>query len=227
MSDPIDVVFLGVNDAGRRVYDWLCDRESVRVQALLTTEAQLSTVEVLQPDYLVSCGYQHIVPPEILDVPTEGCLNLHPSYLPYNRGANPNVWSIVDGTPAGVTLHYMDEGIDTGPIVAQQVVETDFSDTGKDLHERLVDEQVALFTEHWPTVETGVVEPTPQDEAAGTYHETSEFASLCELKPDAEMTVRELLDRLRALTFPPYDNATIEVDGATYHVEVEISEVDE
>ena len=91
MSDTTEVIFLGVNDAGMRVYEWLCDRAGVFVRSLLTTEDQLRVVEEAEPDYLVSCGYRHIVPESVLEVPTEGCLNLHPSYLPYNRGANANV----------------------------------------------------------------------------------------------------------------------------------------
>jgi len=222
MTDDAEVVFLGLNDAGRRIYDWLCDRGDVSVRALLTTAGQLDLVERLEPDYLVSCGYRHIVPPEVLSVPDRGCLNVHPAYLPYNRGANPNVWSIVEGTPAGVTLHYMDEDIDTGAIIERREVETDFADTGKDLHHRLEDAQFDLFVDAWPRVVAGDVDPVEQDPDRGTHHVTDEFEELCELDPDVEYGVRELLDRLRALTFPPHDNARIEVDGETYHVEVRV-----
>lgn len=223
MNEEIEVVFLGVNDAGMRVYNWLCNRDDVFVHALLTTEEQLDSIQTLQPDYVVSCGYRHIVPEEILAVPTEGCLNLHPSLLPFNRGANPNVWSIVDGTPAGVTLHYMDAGVDTGDIIAQQKVEKQFSDTGKTLQNRLEDAQVELFTSAWEGVVTDELESETQAQDAGTYHRTTEFEELCELDPDETVRVKELLDRLRALTYPPYDNATLEVDGETYYIEVDIT----
>jgi methionyl-tRNA formyltransferase len=223
MSSEIDVIFLGINDAGMRVYEWLCDREAVFIHSLLTTEDQLRVIEDVHPDYVVSCGYRHIVPEEILDIPTKGCLNLHPAYLPYNRGAQPNVWSIVDDTPAGVTLHYMDPGIDTGDVVARREVDTDFSDTGKDLYERLEDAQVELFKNVWPDIVSGDISVTEQDSDAGTYHRTSEFDEVCRLDPDEEVRVEEFLDRLRALTFPPYDNAEIEIDGDTYYVEVDIT----
>jgi methionyl-tRNA formyltransferase len=99
MSNEIEIVFLGVNDTGMRVYEWLCDRSEVFVRALLTTEEQLTVIKEVELDLVVSRGYRHIVPEPTLDVPQMGCLNLHPAYLPYNRGANPNVWSIVEGTP--------------------------------------------------------------------------------------------------------------------------------
>jgi len=223
MSEQVDIVFLGINDAGMRVYEWLCDREEVFVHSLLTTEDQLQVIREIQPDYVVSCGYRHIVPEEVLDVPDEGCLNLHPAYLPYNRGANPNVWSIVQGTPAGVTLHWMDASLDTGDIIARQKVETDFSDTGKDLYEKLEDAQVALFQDVWPDIVAGELYEIEQNEDAGTYHRTSDFEELCELDPNEEVRIKDFLDRLRGLTFPPYDNAKIEVDGDTYYVEVNIS----
>jgi methionyl-tRNA formyltransferase len=222
MTHNCDVIFLGINDAGMPVYEWLCEQEDIFVHSLLTTREQLSVVESVEPDYLVSCGYRHIVPEEILRIPSGGCLNLHPAYLPYNRGANPNVWSIVDGTPAGVTLHYMDSGIDTGDIIARRTVETDFSDTGKELYGRLEDAQVELFQDVWPDVVEENVDVIEQDADAGTYHETSDFEDLCQLDPYEEIEVKELLNRLRALTFPPYDNAEIEIDGDTYYVEVDI-----
>jgi len=224
MSHELEVIFLGVNDAGRRVYEWLCDRNGVFVHSLLTTEEQLRVIEDVRPDYVVSCGYRHIVPESVLDVPENGCLNLHPAYLPYNRGANPNVWSIVDGTPAGVTLHYMDSGIDTGDIVARRRVDTDFSDTGKDLYGTLEDAQVGLFQETWPEIVAGTVSPTAQSADSGTYHRTEEFRELCRLDPEETVQIKEFLDRLRALTFPPYDNAEIEIDGTSYHVEIDITE---
>ena len=223
MTNQTDVVFLGINDAGMQIYKWLCNRDSVFVHSLLTTKDQLQAIKNIQPDYVVSCGYRHIVPEDILDVPIEGCLNLHPAYLPYNRGANPNVWSIVEGTPAGVTLHWMDTDLDAGDIVARKKVETEFSDSGKELYKRLEDTQVRLFQETWPEIVDGEIDEIEQEEDAGTYHRTKDFEDLCQLDPNEEVRVKDFLDRLRALTFPPYGNAEIEVDGETYYVEIDIS----
>jgi len=221
MFNP-SVVFLGVNDVGMRIYEWLCDRETVDVDALLTQNDQLSIVRECEPDYIVSVGYDHLVPEDILAVPEEGCLNLHPALLPYNRGKSPNVWSIVEGTPAGVTLHYMDGEFDTGDIVAQREIETSLDDTGKDLHRRLERAQYDLFTETWPDIVAGTVSTTPQPRSEGTYHTTADFRDLCELAAEQEYTVKELLDVLRALTFPPFDNAYVELDGQRYYVDISI-----
>jgi methionyl-tRNA formyltransferase len=218
----MDIIFLGVNDVGMRIYDWLCQRDSLNVIALLTEPDQLDVVQETTPELLVSVGFDHLVPPEILDVPSEGAINLHPSYLPHNRGKSPNVWPLVEGTPAGVTLHYMDAEFDTGDIIAQKQVEATFSDTGKTLHQRLEDAQFELFTDHWPEIESGDIEHTPQDDTAGAYHSTADFIELCELDPEETVSVKTLLDRLRALTFPPFDNAYLDIDGERYYIDVEI-----
>jgi len=223
----MDVVFLGINDVGMRIYEWLCDRQNVSVLSLVTTKEQLELVEQLQPDLVVSVGYDHLVPDSILSIPSKGCLNMHPGYLPHNRGKSGNVWPLVEGTPAGVTLHYMDAEFDTGEIIAQRTVETDFTDTGKTLHRRMERAQFELFTEVWPDIVDGSIEATPQSAAAGSYHSIDDFRSLCEIDPEATYEAKELLDILRALTFPPFDNAHLEVDGETYYVDVEIRRADE
>lgn len=222
----MDVVFLGTNNAGREIYEWLCDRDGVSVAALLTEADQLSLVRRLEPDIVVACGFEHIVPPEILAVPEAGCLNVHPGLLPETRGYNPNVWSIIEDRPAGVTIHSMTESVDEGDIVARREVPTDFADTGRTLYERLEVACVELFTETWPAIEDGEVDPTPQDGEAN-WHTKADFEALCELDPDAEYTVRELLDTLRALTFPPFDNAFVEVDGKRYYLELTITPEEE
>lgn len=218
----MEVVFLGVNDIGMRIYEWLCDRDGVRVSALLTTEEQLDLVTQLEPDLVVSVGYDYLVPADVLSVPSDGCINLHPSVLPHNRGKSPNVWSIVEDTPAGVTMHYMDEQFDTGDIIARREVETDFADTGKTLHERLERAQFDLFTDLWPQIEAGDVETTSQPTGHGRYHSVDDFRELCEIDPQATYEAKEFLDVLRALTFPSFDNAYLELEGERYYVDVTI-----
>lgn len=218
----LDLVFLGYNEVGEKIYEWLVDHEEVNVNALLTTKKQLELIREIQPDIVVSVGYRHIVPKEIIDIPERGILNLHPSLLPFNRGANPNVWSIVEDTPAGVTLHYVDENLDTGSIIAQEKVEKDFSDTGKDLHKRLEECQVELFKEKWGDILEGSVETESQENKEGTYHRSDEFEELCKINLEDEYRVGELLNILRALTFPPYKNAYVEKNGDKYYIELNI-----
>ncbi|WP_142858403.1 methionyl-tRNA formyltransferase [Salinigranum halophilum] len=218
----MDVVFLGTNNYGRDIYDWLCDRDGVNVRAMLTESNQLDLISTIGPDLIVAAGFTHVVPPEVLSIPEKGCLNVHPGVLPATRGFNPNVWSIVDDLPAGATVHYMDEGIDTGDVIATRAVETSFADTGKDVYQRVERACVELFCEVWPEVEAGTVESREQDEAGENYYRKQEFIELCELDPDEQVRAVDFLNRLRALTFPPFDNARIEINGEQYYVDIDI-----
>jgi hypothetical protein len=76
-------------------------------------------------DLVVLYGFRHIVPSEVLEASVARVVNLHISYLPFNRGAHPAFWCFFDGTPCGVTVHDVDEGLDTGPILAQEYIEID------------------------------------------------------------------------------------------------------
>lgn len=226
-AETMDVIFLGVNDVGMRIYDWLTDRDGIQVLCMVTHPEQLHLVEELVPDIVVSVGFDHLVPEDILMIPEAGCVNLHPAYLPYNRGKSPNVWSIIEGTPAGVSLHFMDPEFDHGDIIARRQVDTRFDDTGRALHRRLEAAQFDLFTDVWPSIEGGEAEGESQTSREGTYHTTADFEELCQLDSTARHQVKELVDRLRALTFPPFNNAYIDVEGERYFIEVEITHEDD
>ena len=99
----------------------------------LRTPETLAAIRNLQPDLGISILFNYILKKEFLSLFPLGCVNLHPSFLPYNRGQYPNVWSIVEGTPSGVTFHYIDEGIDTGHIISQERVPVKAIDTGEDV----------------------------------------------------------------------------------------------
>ncbi|MDC2987156.1 DUF4910 domain-containing protein [Candidatus Pelagibacter bacterium] len=83
-------------------------------------------------DLIVSYGYRHIINKKILKRIKDPIINLHISYLPFNRGANPNFWSFIDGTPSGVTIHEINSKIDSGPIIFQKKI---LFDINKKKHE--------------------------------------------------------------------------------------------
>ena len=96
-------------------------------QILLQTMDKIDENFVLKEgiDFIVSYGYRYIVSGEILRHFPKRAVNLHISLLPYNKGADPNFWSFVEDTPKGVSIHYMDSGLDTGEIIAQKEVKFD------------------------------------------------------------------------------------------------------
>ncbi|QKQ98776.1 formyl transferase [Candidatus Nanohaloarchaea archaeon] len=225
----MDAVFLGINDAGEEIYSWLNQREDIDVKALLTEKEQLDLIKELEPEIVISAGFEHKVPEEIIEVPEKGIVNVHPSFLPHNRGSYPYIWPIMDKTPAGVSIHYMTDGIDEGPIIDQMEVPVKPDDTAKDLYERLKAESVLLFKESWPEIKKGVKGRT-QDLDVGQVHYMDEMDDIVEIDRDEKVRAGELIDRLRALTFPPHRNAFFTEKGEKYFIEVEItpeSEMDE
>jgi len=163
-------------------------------------------IRALGPDIGLSALFGYILRPEFTGVFPKGIINLHPSYLPYNRGVHPNVWTIVKGTPAGATLHYIDEGVDTGDIIAQRQVPVEPVDTGETLYRKLERLCVDLFQETWPLIQTGRAGRTPQPHP-GTCHRARDLERIDEIDMDRTYTGRELINILRARTFPPHTGA--------------------
>jgi methionyl-tRNA formyltransferase len=184
--------------------------------AKLRDPETIQTIRDLQPEIGVSAYFGYILQREMLDIFPRGVLNLHPAFLPYNRGANPNVWPIIEGTPAGVTLHWMDEGIDTGPIVLRSQEPVYVWDTGESLYCRLENLALKTFAESWPNLDASL----PQEYADATTHRLSDSSLIDEIDLDRETPPRLLINRLRARTFPPYKGCYFLHEGKRVYVRV-------
>jgi methionyl-tRNA formyltransferase len=91
--------------------------------ARATAPEALATIAALEPDVACVACWPQRIPPALLDIPRHGFFNIHPSLLPAFRGPEPLFWTMCAAAPAGVTIHRMDTGLDTGPIAAQAPVE--------------------------------------------------------------------------------------------------------
>ena len=134
-------------------------------------------------EYIVSFGYRYIVTPETLKAVRGLAINLHISYLPYNKGAHPNLWSNVDGTPSGVTIHKIDKGLDTGNILFQKEVPINQSvHTFSSSYKLLVGEIERLFDLNWCYLRTGECSGWRQ-QGQGTFHYAKEADALMPCLP--------------------------------------------
>ena len=106
-------------------------------------------------DFLVSFGFRFIIREDILEKFQKRAINLHISFLPWNRGADPNLWSFLDDTPKGVSVHYLDKGIDTGDILCQKEIAFTREKTLRETYNRLCAEMEMLFQESWPLIRRG------------------------------------------------------------------------
>src|SRR5207248_7068189 len=132
-----------------------------------------------------------------------------------------NVWSIVDGTPAGVTLHYIDEHVDTGDIIAQREVLVDAADTGGTLYNKLERAAEALFCETWPLVRSGKAPRIPQG-SGGTYHRVRDVEAIDEIDLDRPYKAGDLINILRARSFPPHRGAYFRDGNRKVYIEVSL-----
>ena len=154
------ILFLGGNLA-RTLADWM---ES-QGEEVIYREDKITTDDVkkVNPDFIVSYNYKYIISKEIIECVGGKAVNLHISLLPWNRSYHPNVWSFLDDTPKGVTIHYIDAGIDTGDIIIQKGVYIDEDkETLKSSYEILHREIQALFKENWNKIKNGEIAPQKQ-----------------------------------------------------------------
>ena len=147
---------------------------------------------------ILSFSYRYIVPTTILEAVNWNAVNLHISYLPWNRGANPNQWSIIDNTPKGVTLHYMAEQVDAGDIIAQKLVHINKEDTLYSSYQRLINSAIDLFKEafkaypHWNDMRKKAL-------SAGSYHSSSEYTPYRQLiGDDYSISIHEFIKIVEA-----------------------------
>lgn len=135
-------------------------------------------------DFVVSYGYRYILRPETLAVMPDRIVNLHISALPFNRGADPNLWSFVDDTPKGVTLHHIDAGIDTGDILAQRLIHLDPNEeTLASSYEKLHAHALDMFRQEWPKFVSGRIERRKQP-PGGSFHRSRNRALIEHLITD-------------------------------------------
>lgn len=113
-------------------------------------------------DWIVSYGYRHIIRPEVIAKYPNRIVNLHISLLPWNRGADPNIWSFLEDTPKGVSIHLIDAGIDTGLLLCQQEVQMSGGDTLRSSYDKLTTAIEWLFAENWTAIGNSALTPTSQ-----------------------------------------------------------------
>ncbi len=169
----------------------------------------IEQIRALNPDAIVVMAYGQILPRDILEIPKIACLNLHASLLPRWRGAAPIQAAIAAGDrETGVTVMYMNEGLDTGDILLQRTIDILPADRGGSLHDRLAKIAREALLESLELLAKGRAPRTPQDNALATYAPKlkREDGKIDWLDP-AEAIER----KIRA--FDPWPGAFMEIDG--------------
>src|SRR3990167_8512548 len=129
-------------------------------------ETIVKKIQDIQTDIIFCIGGMQIIPPEVLAVPRLGTLNIHPALLPKYRGRFSTAHAIFNGEKfTGATLHWMDEGLDTGPIILQEKFPITEIDTGRTVYDKFTETGTKLFKEFLILLSSGnEIITTPQDE---------------------------------------------------------------
>ena len=130
----------------------------------------INEIKLISPDIIFSIYYRKILPKSILDLPKLGCINIHPSMLPAYRGPVPTAWAIENGeTNFGITIHYMDQGIDTGDILVQEKYEIIDDETGFELYTRAMKLGAKLLEDNFDNIINKKLNPIKQTGLSSYY----------------------------------------------------------
>ena len=183
----------------------------------------METLESLCIDVGFLLWWPHIIGQDLIDITKDGIVNLHPSFLPHNRGRDPNFWAIFNGTPFGVTLHYINCSIDSGDIIAQTEIPVTWLDTGSTLYTKALSTLLKLFKENYSKIISGTLRPKKQELKSGSFHNHEDLETASYIDLDHEYKARDLLNKIRARTFSPHPSAWFVDDGEKYEVRINIT----
>ncbi|MDO9557032.1 MAG: methionyl-tRNA formyltransferase [Coriobacteriia bacterium] len=177
----------------------LADRLGLTVMqpSTLRDTGEAQRLRTLAPDVICVAAYGVILPPDILAIPSFGCINVHASLLPRHRGAAPIHRAVLEGDDTvGVSIMRMEEGLDTGPYAMQRSIPT-LDRTVTELTDLLAEEGAQALLEILDEIATGTVSWIAQDDALATY---AAKIGRQDVSLSPELTIVEALRRVRAST---------------------------
>jgi methionyl-tRNA formyltransferase len=188
------------------------DREGLKV----VHDAKLKDPELInlfregKPEIIFCIGGIRLIPQAILEIPKLGCINIHPALLPKYRGRYSTAHAIFNGeSQTGVTLHWMDEGIDSGPIILQETIPIEYDDTAKSLWEKFTLEGGGLFEKFLELWMSGNPIPSKvQDENLATYYPKG---LPNDGKIDWSWPGEKIRNFVRAMTYEPFPPAQFKI----------------
>jgi methionyl-tRNA formyltransferase len=180
----------------------------------------------LELDYIFGIHFPYIIPNTILKIPKVGFLNLHPSYLPYNKGWHTPTWALLHNNPYGATLHFMTEKLDEGDIVNQKKIDILPVDTADSLYQRVLKVEKEVFIESIEDL-VSLNPPRKKQNKTGTSYYKKDLKKIRKIDLDTKIDPRSLINKLRALTTNSHDEAAFfEDQGKKIGVRVELFEIE-
>lgn len=231
MNYPEHVKCVVVTDNESEVLSFLVNETNFSKSNILLykdlDEEKRQFLSGISPDYILLAWWPFIIKKPILSLPKIGVINFHPSLLPYNRGKHYNFWTIVEDTPFGVTIHFVDNSIDSGDVIFQKEIEKTWEDTGQTLYKKAQEAMLGLFIESYQNIIEHKYERVKQDIEKGSFHYGNELEPSSQVFLEKEYKAKDLLNLLRARTFPPYPGCYFyNEEGERFEIRIEIKKGD-
>ena len=165
------------------------------------TKDLIKKIKKFEPDLIISAYYRKILPKNLIDIPKRGCINIHPSLLPNYRGPVPTAWAILKGEKVtGITIHKIDQGVDTGEILLQSKFKILKNETGYDLYIRAMKKGADLFIKNFDKIINNKIRSYPQS-SGGSYYGKLKTKIFIDWRESAE-SIKNLV-RVRAAPYNP------------------------
>lgn len=200
-------------------------KEVIHYNINLYSDENISKLKSLELDYIILAWWPYIIKSPLFNCVKKGIINFHPSLLPYNRGKHYNFWNIIEEVPFGVSLHFIDENIDSGDIIFQKEIEKTWEDNGKTLFDKAQGNMTQLFSEAYPEIRKENYNRKKQDLSKGSFHLAKELTNAAKIDLNKSYKARDLINIIRAKTFSPYPAAWFEDDNKKYEITISIKEV--
>lgn len=230
-KETIDVFIYDLQDRGGYNEQMLRAVREANPQAEIFSNQEIQDREIQKKireqgiDLGILAWWPYIIDEAMISMTRRGFVNTHPGFLPFNRGKHPYFWSIVDQTPFGVTLHYVDKDIDSGAIIAQKEIPVEWEDTGESLYLLSRELILELFREYFPQIKEGTAPTLPKSAENGTFHYGKELEPVCSVNLDQCYTARRLFNILRGRMFRGQGECTFSEGEETYRVSIKIEKI--
>lgn len=191
--------------------------------AQIQEDRNIELIRDLELDFIFGIHFPYLIPQRLIQSLKYGFLNLHPSYLPYNRGWHTPSWAILTNTPIGGTLHFMNDQIDRGDIVAQKAIPIFPNDTAHSLYSRIIECEIRLFKEQWRNICNYTISRHVQQ--GGSVHKKADLFNpeIQHIDLDKKYQAKTLIDKIRALTTSNIQESAYFIEnGKKYHIQVKI-----
>ena len=186
----------------------------LKVYSPIKLRSDFEFIKELNPDMIITCAYGQILSEEILNIPKLGCFNLHGSLLPKYRGGAPIHYALLNGDEkTGITLMYMDKGMDSGDMIAKEEIKIEDNDNIESLTNKLSIIASKMIIKYLPSLIDGTNNREKQDSSKVTF---SPIITREDEHLDFNVTAKEIYNRYRMLSPNPLPN--IKIDDIEYKI---------